>query len=267
MAAGFFGARRSGPPRLKNDRSPLQSGLSAEAPLCRSRGAALLLSDAPHRIKGLLQPAPKEPLPCHHVEHAHPHGQWIDSETSINESAAPRPRQGKVHKGAGVDAADPHFAKLVETVNHDIELLDPEWTLGQLSVAAALLQALALHLNHLRPPFRVTFDIANELPDDFDRRVDPLLLTMLGHCPHCPAPPDPVQGGGCDVLNRRSFSLGLIASGYRFSPAASDPPVGRASYGLGRDECVRLVELRLLLDSRLLQDRRQDFAEPLAGLF
>jgi hypothetical protein len=82
---------------------------------------------------------------------------------------------------SGVDAPNPHAAELLETIDDYVEFLCAEWRLGQLPVVAALFQSIALNLYDLRPPVGMSLDIADQLPNIFDRSIDPCLLAVRGH--------------------------------------------------------------------------------------
>jgi hypothetical protein len=89
--------------------------------------------------------------------------------------------QGEVDESPGVHAADPHLSQLVEAVDDHVEVLVAERRLHHLPVVAALLEPLALDVHDLRPPLGVTVDVAHELPNDLDRRLDPGLSAAVGH--------------------------------------------------------------------------------------
>src|SRR5688500_17057538 len=170
----------SRPSRVRITPPPLQAR-SRPQPEASGLDCCSLASDSLHRIERLLEPAPEVPLAGNGVKELRARGQRLHPEARVDKGAPAHVGEGEVDEGAGVDAADPHLAQLVEAVDDNVEILVAERSLGHLAIGAALLDPLALDLDDLRPPLRVTVDVSNEPPDDLQGGINPCLLAAIGH--------------------------------------------------------------------------------------
>jgi hypothetical protein len=142
---------------------------------------SLRAGDTLHCAQGFFKPAAEISLARDDVEHSHPRVLGLHSEASIDERPARRASKNEVNERPCIHTADPHLAQLVEAIDDDVEFLGPKGSLRELAVVAPFLQPFAFDLNHARPPFRVTINIANKVPDNLDWCVNPGLLAAIGH--------------------------------------------------------------------------------------
>jgi hypothetical protein len=137
--------------------------------------------DTLHCTQGLLQPLAEISLPRHDVENPHPRVLGIHSEARVDERSARCAGKNQIDERPGIYTADPHLAQLVEAIDDDIEFPGPKGSLRELAVIAPLLKPFAFDLDHSGPPFRVTVNVADEIPDNLDWCVNPGLLATIGH--------------------------------------------------------------------------------------
>jgi hypothetical protein len=128
-----------------------------------------------------MQPLAEPPPAGDRVEDAGACRLGIEAELHVDERAALRLGEQPVRIGAGVQATQRQLAAVVHAFDRHIGLDDPHGRLEHLSVAAALLEPLAVNVDHTRPPFRVPLGVPDELPERIRRNVDVGLQATGGH--------------------------------------------------------------------------------------
>ena len=106
---------------------------------------------------------------------------WIGAKRDLHERVAGGAGETPVGRHAAALAVHPDVLGIVQLVNRIGGRRLAERPLRDLDELAALLEALALDVDHARPPVGVGARIADQLPDRFDRRRDEGLTSVVPH--------------------------------------------------------------------------------------